>query len=87
LAAGSVNGTNAAAAFAIGAGNLGSHDDAALLGISAALTQRRNRFALMPHDIATEAIDTPGCIQAATASALNSSLCRRRRRRPPAGWL
>ncbi|RZA10668.1 MAG: PAS domain-containing protein, partial [Lysobacteraceae bacterium] len=39
-------------------------------------------FALMPRDMATAAIDTPGCRHAGTASALNSSLCRRRRRRP-----
>ena len=36
----------------------------------------------MPWAIATAAIDIPGCAQAATASALNSSLWRRRRRPP-----
>src|ERR1700748_2978603 len=46
--------------------------------------QRRSRFALMPRAIATAAIDMPGCAAAAMASALNSSLCKRRRRRPGA---
>jgi hypothetical protein len=42
--------------------------------------QRRSRFALMPRDSATAAVETPGCTAAATQSALNSSLwaCRRR---------
>lgn len=51
--------------------------------ISASRTQRRNRFALIPRDIATAAIDMPGCAASATALALNSSLCRRRRRPSP----
>ena len=50
--------------------------------ISASLTQRRTRFALMPFAIATAADDTPGLEQAATMCALNSGLCIRRRRRP-----
>jgi hypothetical protein len=41
-------------------------------------TQRRRRLALMPCDIATAAIETPGCRLAATTCALNSSLWRRR---------
>lgn len=40
----------------------------------------RSRLALTPWAIARAAIDMPGCMQLATASALNSSLCRRRRR-------
>ncbi len=48
---------------------------------SASRTQRRSRLAWMPCVIATAAIDMPGYMQVATASALNSSLCRRRRRR------
>ena len=54
-------------------------------GISASRTQRRSSLALMPRASATDAIDMPGCDAAATASALNSSLCRRRRRRPANG--
>jgi len=46
--------------------------------ISAACTQRRSRFALIPLAIATAAIDMPGCMHDATAFALNSSLCKRR---------
>lgn len=37
----------------------------------------------MPRAIATAAIDMPGCAQAATAPALNASLCTRRRWRGP----
>jgi len=47
--------------------------------ISTSLTQRRRRLALMPLAMATAAMEMPGCVQAATRSALNSSLCRRRR--------
>ena len=50
-------------------------------GISASRTQRRSRFALMPSDNSTDAMETPGCAVDATAWALNSSLCNRRRRR------
>src|SRR6202522_3145934 len=49
---------------------------------SAFRTQLRNRFAFNPRANATAAIDTPSCWHAPTASALNSSLWRRRRRRP-----
>nr|WP_228121893.1 hypothetical protein [Variovorax paradoxus] len=42
--------------------------------ISASRTHRRSRFALTPWAIATAAIDMPGCMQLATAFALNSSL-------------
>jgi hypothetical protein len=52
--------------------------------ISASRTHRRSRFALTPWAIATAAIDMPGCMQLATALALNSSLWMRRRRRVPA---
>jgi hypothetical protein len=52
-------------------------------GTSASRTQRRSKFALIPSDIATDAIETPGCAADATALALNSSLCSRRRRRSP----
>ncbi len=48
---------------------------------SASTTHRRSRFAFSDRDIATAAIETPGCRQAATASALNSALYPRRRRR------
>src|SRR6202042_306867 len=50
--------------------------------LSASRTQWRSMFALSPRANATAAIDTPGCWQAPIASALNSSLWRRRRRRP-----
>ena len=40
---------------------------------SAFLTQSRNMFAFRPRARATAAIDTPGCWQAPTASALNMS--------------
>jgi hypothetical protein len=49
---------------------------------SASTTQRRTKLALTPLANATEAIDTPGLQQAETTWALNSGLCRRRRRRP-----
>jgi hypothetical protein len=49
---------------------------------SAAATQRRSKLAFTPRARATAAIDTPSCWHAPTASALNSSLWRRRRRRP-----
>ena len=78
--AGSCSGTNVdagidATAFVGRSWEHGSSDD------SASRTQRRSRFALIPRDMAMAAIDTPGCRHAVTASALNSSLCRRRRRR------
>ena len=44
--------------------------------ISASRNQRRNKFALIPRDIATAAIDMPGCAANATALALNSPPCR-----------
>jgi TIR domain len=50
--------------------------------LSASTSQRRKRLAFSPRDSATAAIDTPGCRHAAIASALNSALWRRRRRRP-----
>ena len=49
---------------------------------SASTTQRRSRFAFSPRESAAAAIDTPGRRQAATDSALNAALWRRRRRRP-----
>ena len=49
---------------------------------SASTTQRRSRFALIDRCSAAAAIDTPGLRHAVTASALNSALCVRRRRRP-----
>jgi hypothetical protein len=49
--------------------------------LSASTTQRRSRFAFTPRDIAIAAIETPGCRHADTASDLNDSLWRRRRRR------
>lgn len=49
---------------------------------SASTTQRRSRFAFSPRASATAAIDTPGCRHAATDSARNAALWRRRRRRP-----
>src|SRR5579862_5855161 len=52
------------------------------LSRSACRTQVRSRLALSPLARATAAIDTPGCWQAPTASALNIALWRRRRRRP-----
>ena len=51
-----------------------------------AWNRARDQAEYAPSDIATAAIETPGCMQAATASALKSSLCRRRRRRPSASW-
>jgi hypothetical protein len=56
---------------------------------SASCTQRRSMLAFNPRANATEAIYTPGCMQAWTAWALNSSLCRRRRlrRRPSSLWV
>ena len=45
---------------------------------------RRTRLALTPWAIAMAVVDMPGCMQPATASALNSLLCSRRRRRGPA---
>jgi hypothetical protein len=45
-------------------------------------TQRRSRFAFNPRASATAAIETPGWRQAATDSARNAALWRRRRRRP-----
>ena len=47
---------------------------------SASTTQRRSRLAFRPLANATAAIDMPGALLAATASARNSALCRRRRR-------
>jgi hypothetical protein len=47
--------------------------------ISTSVTQRRKRLALTPLAMAAAAMEMPGCVQAATRSALNSSLCRRRR--------
>lgn len=47
--------------------------------ISTSVTQRRRRLAFTPLAMATAAMEMPGCVQAATRSALNSSLCRRRR--------
>lgn len=52
--------------------------------ISTSVSQRRRRLALTPLAIATAAMEMPGCEHAATRLALNSSLCRRRRRRVPA---
>jgi hypothetical protein len=49
---------------------------------SACRTQVRSRLALSRRVRAAAAIDTPGCWQASTASALNIALWRRRRRRP-----
>ena len=49
---------------------------------SASCTQRRNRLAFSPRARPTDAIDTPGCWQAPTASALKNMLWCRRRRRP-----
>ena len=49
---------------------------------SAFLTQSRNILAFRPRARATAAIDTPGCWQAPTASALKRALWDRRRRRP-----
>jgi len=49
---------------------------------SASTTQRRNRFAFSERDSATAAIETPARRHAATDSALNAALWRRRRRRP-----
>ena len=48
---------------------------------SVCLTHRRSRWALTPWAIATVAIETPGCMHAATAPALKSTLWLRRRRR------
>lgn len=78
----SATGTNCCASI----GGLGSAFGCALrcgdsAARSASTTQRRSRFAFTDRDIAAAAIDTPGWQQAATASALNSALCRRRRRR------
>jgi hypothetical protein len=41
----------------------------------ASKTDRRSKFAFTDRDIATAAIDTPGWLQVATDSALNSALC------------
>ena len=41
---------------------------------SASWTQRRNTLAFSPRAKATDAIDTPGCWQAPTASALKNTL-------------
>jgi hypothetical protein len=41
---------------------------------SASTTQRLSKFALIDRIIAAEAMEVPGCRQAATASALNCSL-------------
>jgi Transposase, Mutator family len=49
---------------------------------SASWTQRRNRLAFNPRARAMEAIDTPGCWQAPTASALKNKLWCPRRRQP-----
>jgi hypothetical protein len=49
---------------------------------SASWTQRRSRLAFSPRARATDAIDTPGCWQAPTASALKNTLWCRLRRRP-----
>lgn len=49
---------------------------------SARSTQRRSRLAFSPRARAIAATETPGCWHALTASALNSALWRRRRRRP-----
>jgi len=49
---------------------------------SASITQRRNKLALIDRSIAHAAIEASGLRHAATASALNSALCMRRRRRP-----
>lgn len=57
-----------------------SASDVGLGGAARPHTQRRRRLALMPRAMATAAIKTPGCRQAANACVLNSSLCRRRRR-------
>ena len=71
---GKATGTNAADVDG-GAGTFGKGKVSTSPGtISALLTQRRNRFALTPCAIATAAIETPGCMHAATALALNSSL-------------
>ena len=81
---GKVNGTNNvfdAGALATGTEAVPTTSVAGF--ICASCTHRRRRLALMPLDIATAAIDMPGCMQAATALALNSSLCLRRRRRVP----
>ena len=45
-------------------------------------SHNRRRFGLPPRASAMADTETPGCIQAATASALNSSLCCLWRRRP-----
>src|SRR5215469_5291453 len=50
--------------------------------LSARSTQRRSRLAFSPRARAIAATETPGCWHALTASALNSALWRRRRRRP-----
>jgi hypothetical protein len=49
---------------------------------SASTTQRLRTLALIERSRAAAAVDAPGLRQAATASALNSALYDRRRRRP-----
>ena len=68
-------------AGATAAGFTGSSEPASVR--SASITQRRSRLALIERSSAAAAMDAPGLRQAAIASALNCSLCRRRRRLPP----
>jgi hypothetical protein len=69
---------------AFSAATLGAEDPLGTSNVplSARSTQRRSRFAFSPRARAIAATETPGCWQALTASALNSALWRRRRRRP-----
>jgi hypothetical protein len=68
--AGSGNATNLSFRVAAGATGIAGADWAR----SASTTQRLSKFALIDRVIAAEAIEVPGCRQAATASALNCSL-------------
>jgi hypothetical protein len=83
---GSANGTNAGAAcvtWGASPQDAGSIAPPLSPSPSHCATQRRSRFAFKPRLNATAAIDTPGWRHAAIASALNSGLWRRRRRRQP----
>jgi hypothetical protein len=69
---------------AFSTGTLGAEDrlGTSNVPLSARSTQRRSRLAFSPRARAIAATETPGCWHALTASALNSALWRRRRRRP-----
>lgn len=86
---GNCTGTNPecfATASALGEGAANDLPASWFVETSASRTHLRSRLAFIPRDKARDAIETLGRPAAAMASALNSSLWERRRRRSPEDW-